>query len=952
MAFSLALKIVIELTPNAERRPAPGHALVKPPEKPPEKDQASKEPAPEKDPLEENPALEALIKEGQIKAEKKRFFKNPATFPPPLIPPADANAVDLHSPDLKSDRTTVLLPGPIKQVAVGGAGRFLIFLLPRLESLAVFDVNEARIVKYLPAPSGDVLLAAGLEKLVIVEPASARIERWSLKTFKREAIGHIPLRSPPVALAMGRSSHGPLLLRSALPVGESDLCFFDIASFKRFEYPGMGLLARYPVLTASAAGRLFTAVEPGATGHGLIALEDARARVITGVPGHGILIPSADGRDLYTFKTIRNEKRDVKFELAADWARPIHLLPAYQGPFFLALRSGGGIDGKPDPAQLGVYIPGPSKFALQYVKDPDLIAPGEDPFAFEPQRLSIDRRVHLIPQASLLVIIPPGLDRLHLHRLPVPTLLKASTDHYLFAESAPPTFAVRGQDFSYAVRVQSSSGGVKTRLEKGPEGMSLTPDHWLHWRVPKKGLDKTAITLAITDKSGVEVLHRFELTLLDEPPSDRSFVFSEGAAETPPRLVRRPRPFADIPPPDITPPSLDEEVATIPVPAFDSFAGAGRGRFLILAHKEPRRLGLFDVSAARIVHQFPVSDNTFHFTAGSTKLVIAYPRAKVIQRWDLLTREKEMEERLDVDDVRVMRMGSDSQGPVLMHAKQDGKERMQLLDLQTLRAIPLINPERSGPFTRVSADGLTFGGPSRCATLNDLWLDVNPVSGARHVAPSEDGRYLYFGDGLASSAGAARTAFKELHRCFCAPAEHGPYFVSFTTLVGAEPPGMLRLHLEDEATPFARLPDVVAWDRAVFADERRNADQRIRLIPEGKVLLLLPPTDDQIILHKVDAEALLAVAKMAYLFFSSRPPRAGAAGARFQYKPALTSSGPVSLHLEAGPEGMTLGKGGLLSWDVPPDGAGKEFLVILRAATEEREAFHSFRVYVKAAGGS
>ena len=62
------------------------------------------------------------------------------------------------------------LPAPAADACAGGGGRFLILHLAQTRQLAVFDVNQAKVVKYLPVPADNVRFAAGMNKLLVVAP--------------------------------------------------------------------------------------------------------------------------------------------------------------------------------------------------------------------------------------------------------------------------------------------------------------------------------------------------------------------------------------------------------------------------------------------------------------------------------------------------------------------------------------------------------------------------------------------------------------------------------------------------------------------------------------------------------------------------------------------------------------------------------------------------------------
>jgi WD40 repeat protein len=81
------------------------------------------------------------------------------------------------------------LGGKIRDIAVGGEGRFLLLVLKEPRELAIFDVNAAAIVKRIPLASDGVLLAAGATEFVVADTDRNTLERWSLATLTSRASG-------------------------------------------------------------------------------------------------------------------------------------------------------------------------------------------------------------------------------------------------------------------------------------------------------------------------------------------------------------------------------------------------------------------------------------------------------------------------------------------------------------------------------------------------------------------------------------------------------------------------------------------------------------------------------------------------------------------------------------------------------------------------------------------
>lgn len=442
---------------------------------------------------------------------------NPDLFPPeardrddghapaPVNIPPPARA-DVRPPALDKDRAEVALPAPVADVAAGGAGRYLILHLPQQRKLAVFDANEARVVKYLPAAADNVKFAAGMDKLVVVRPDNGAVERWSLTTFEREATATLRMDVPAIAVAMGSASNGPLVVSGVDFPRLGETAFFDVLAMKRIDmsFHPHGFFDTSPnvFLRASADGRTFACVPDGAGGNTQACTwSQGRLRKYAGGTG-GFPVPGPDGRTLYTADGL------FTWELRRAAGAGTHCLPAHHGPYYLTLPRA---DGFPGPAAakgtVAVHLEGDGR-AFATLAGVEVPAGQDKPLP--------DRRVHLIPDAKLLVTIPAGNDRLVLRRFDPEQALEKSGLDYLAVTSRAPTAAKRGAEYSYQIAVKSKKGGVKYRVASGPPGAAVGAAGKVTWAVPADFADGAAeVAVAVSDAGGREVTHAFRLDVGD-----------------------------------------------------------------------------------------------------------------------------------------------------------------------------------------------------------------------------------------------------------------------------------------------------------------------------------------------------------------------------------------------------------------------------------------------------
>ena len=401
-------------------------------------------------------------------------------------------------------------------MVAGGAGRYLLFHLRKLQKLAVFDVTQAKITKYLPLSSDEILYAAGGEKLVVVVRDRCEIQRYDLATLKKELTVPLPEVGQVDGLALGHASAGPALLMT-----RNGPRFLDVAKLALAD-PKNGVPSghwcphpEYPLqVRASADGSTFAAWEPGLSPGGirLLTLEGDTAQCRYEHSSAGILQPSYDGNLLLTGAGIYSA--DLK-PVSAEQFRGGVCFPAYHPAYFLVFSGHNRFyhSNRNEKPKLSLYTTGDKRLLVSITEFDELNDPQESPIN-RGGPLSIDKRIHFFPTANLLVNIPATRDQLVLRRLEVTAALEKAGIDYLYVSSLPPATASPGSTLTYAIAVKSRRGGVRCTLDSGPEGMTLSDDHKLHWSVPAgEPVGRQGVIVTIKDASGQEVLHSFNIAI-------------------------------------------------------------------------------------------------------------------------------------------------------------------------------------------------------------------------------------------------------------------------------------------------------------------------------------------------------------------------------------------------------------------------------------------------------
>jgi putative Ig domain-containing protein len=430
----------------------------------------------------------------------------PAVRPDPVVIPPPPPAA-IRAPNLAQEKVVRMLPAPVTDVTAGGGGRYLILNLPSKKQLAVFDANTAEVVKYLPAGGDDVLIAAGMDKLVVLRKGGSKVERWSLTTFEREAEAELSLDVPAAAAAMGEASNGPLVVSAVNWPVLGETAFFDVLKMQRIDmdaaFDRHGFFETSPdvFLRASADGRVFACQQSlGGTVQTCVwTLGDVQK--YAGGNGVSRPVPGPDGAAIYTNRGVF----DVQMKQLHPFSEAA-FVPAHGGPFYLSLSSDapGAPEGR--KAEVSLYL---SDYTQPFTTLAD-VEGAEPAKGFNPDRLTPDKRLHLIPAAKLFVSIPRSNDRLVVRRFdPVEALQKTGWD-YLDVVSLPPTLARKGEEYAYQLDVLSKKGGLTYGVQSGPPGMTIDAAGRLTWKVPADFADRTAAVLvSVRDSGGEQVLHSF-----------------------------------------------------------------------------------------------------------------------------------------------------------------------------------------------------------------------------------------------------------------------------------------------------------------------------------------------------------------------------------------------------------------------------------------------------------
>ena len=208
--------------------------------------------------------------------------------------------------------------------------------------------------------------------------------------------------------------------------------------------------------------------------------------------------------------------------VSADTLRGSVLLATESPAFFLSFRPGDPKDTAAEPQ----FQPN-SRYAANHQSSQVAICSAADCRALytvrglEPMGGGIrsgyfqaEPRIRYLPKEQLIVTVPESNDGVVVRQFDLAAALKKSHAPFLFVVSKPPGRAEIDKDYRYSMEVLSGSGGVKYALESGPEGMTISAEGEVHWKVPADAAGTNRpVVVSLADAGGKEAFHSFTIAV-------------------------------------------------------------------------------------------------------------------------------------------------------------------------------------------------------------------------------------------------------------------------------------------------------------------------------------------------------------------------------------------------------------------------------------------------------
>ncbi|PHR96225.1 MAG: hypothetical protein COA78_29005 [Blastopirellula sp.] len=416
--------------------------------------------------------------------------------------------------DFPGESMEIRLPGTLSDVVVGGSGRYLFLHIKDLKKIAVFDVNQTQIVKYLPASDNNTMVVAGATRALVFSLTAGVVTRYRLDTLTADLTITIPFSNSINYLGMGSGSEGPVLLRTSTGTSALDRCtleFMDINTMKpmKVEWPN----GRQPHMSF----RDYNPIRVSTNGEAYYVLKIGVLKLIGNkveqmYPEYHDVIPSADAKYFIAGNKVLNSalKPTGNSSVAAQMT-----IPSVTGNYFFKLEGDKSIRfGAPQVKKMlnaKVYMFGDDRPLLT---TPIPLESTQRSLSAYGRVLGFDKRFFYMPDASLIVTIPFSNDTIRVKKFDIDHALEESGVDYLLVASQAPSTAKIGEEYDYTVEVKSKKGGVEFSLESAPEGMKMSSTGKISWKVPADIEESTQnIIVSVKDLSGQTAFHAFKIAI-------------------------------------------------------------------------------------------------------------------------------------------------------------------------------------------------------------------------------------------------------------------------------------------------------------------------------------------------------------------------------------------------------------------------------------------------------
>lgn len=378
----------------------------------------------------------------------------------------------------------------VVEVAWGGGGRYAVLRLVRDPELRVIDCLEGREVGRVPFQQQGGCFTVGADRLILAR--GEEVEQWSLDPLEQV--------SKPQRWVLGEIDH---LVMGPAWTGRVAVFYraFGSDRLRRLDFRDP---ERSTVLAINPQGKM----------------DDALTGVLPALLETAIL--GLGGRDsgkpmVWDGKGVRYaEERAGKYSAIGPLGRrrlpPGGVvvpegevwLPTTVPDLGLRLRPVGGEEQAVDLVDLrsGRQLAG----SVRMLPRIGAKTPSGRPTGTE---IPAATRVMAVPQLGFVACLPESNRELVIEPLDAWKAIGEAGSDVAFVTAFPPPSVARGKTLKFDLKPRGADE-ILARLESGPEGVEVTPEGLLEWKVPPGGSQAGPVIVRLTTKGGAEALWKWQ----------------------------------------------------------------------------------------------------------------------------------------------------------------------------------------------------------------------------------------------------------------------------------------------------------------------------------------------------------------------------------------------------------------------------------------------------------
>jgi hypothetical protein len=437
------------------------------------------------------------------------------------------------------DKVTTF-PAKIENMAIAQGGRSIVLKLADESGLRIYDVSN-QTLRNLDLGTPKFVFGAGGQKIVVFSQVSNSMVVYDVTTLKpikeRAFFDYVALDH--IVMGTERDDMAFITLRSDIENrGSIFHKLFDLKRMSIFtpktardvSQPNSFYDNRFHMRTGTDL-QVITIWRVGTSPMG-IGMWKQVSGAYDYVSAHSTADYLAVGTDeriytgygvIYDFPTGPGEfGRKEPVEVARIPQRS--LFPSVTGRFFLSL----GLESDLKLHQFGISEPlcdmGEFPGKVFKVTDESILLPRNEP-NFTPSRLesdrptpefmntrmTLDRRITMVPGSDSIVFIPYSNDRLVHRKMDIRRHLDETGKDYCVVMSAPTHSAKAGTEWTYKIQAIAKNEPLTFSVQKAPRQMQVSKEGEVRWPIESGISGSTDIVIEIKDTKGNVTPHKFAI---------------------------------------------------------------------------------------------------------------------------------------------------------------------------------------------------------------------------------------------------------------------------------------------------------------------------------------------------------------------------------------------------------------------------------------------------------